>query len=480
MNSTLKFLCIAVLTATSGPAFTKDMSGWSDKTVCRIANQANSQEITSELATRGLTCEAGLPKVIESSSNIKLREVPKMARSNIRNFVVPAGGVDFLDEEKIDKFIARFGFVAQPLSHMFLKEAECSEVMSKFPISMFNNQNDHATESTTFIIECRHAAFNRYINNPYSKLKPIEDILLYWSEHKTVKYPSQHGPEHFFDTQHYSSLVLTGDFASFYATFYDRFKFTNKQRQAVDLYFENWMANQDLDPRPGKKRCDLSNPLRITGRDHNNIDVDNCGSNRWRMALGGVLLGLKTGNQRIFDAGVRHLEVALAMIGPDGLFIPWSNKGGMSLSYSRQLPEVLSILGVAFKHLDYDFYEHKTPQGKKIHEVYETLFKAIYDPEMLYKHSKYEPIYAGVSLKEMRNLPLEDQWTHEYIDLSMLVQASREYILRYQPELSEYLVLERHWSPIIDQHLYQFPGASGVMILHADKKALDHEVTYGL
>ena len=118
MNSTFKILCIALLTATSGSAFAQDISGWSDKTVCRIANQASSQEIISELATRGLTCEAGLPKVIESASNLKLREVPKMARSNIRKFVVPAGGVDFLDDEKLDAFIASFGKAAKPLDHM--------------------------------------------------------------------------------------------------------------------------------------------------------------------------------------------------------------------------------------------------------------------------------------------------------------------------------------------------------------------------
>lgn len=112
MNSTLKFLCVSILTITSGLTFAQDMSGWSDKTVCRISNQTSSQEIASELITRGLVCEAGLPKVIESTSNINLREIPKMARSNLREFVVPAGGVDFLDEEKIDEFIARFRIVA--------------------------------------------------------------------------------------------------------------------------------------------------------------------------------------------------------------------------------------------------------------------------------------------------------------------------------------------------------------------------------
>jgi hypothetical protein len=449
-------------------AAAQDMSAWSDKTVCRLAKQNTSQALISEVNTRALQCLGGKSESKPLKANINLKEVPQSARSALRDIVVPSNGVDFLDEAKLDEFITQFGRVAEPLDHMRGTEQECTDNISKFPISLFaSTKNDDAV---TYFIECRHATFNRYIKNPITKLKPIENILLYWAEHKTVKYPRPWDPENFHDDQDYASAMLMGDFTSFYAVFYDRFDFTAQQRFEVDSYIEDWMANQDLDPRPNGRRCDLNNPLGITRHNHN-YDVDTCGSNRWRMAIGGVLLGLKAGNQRLFDAGVRHLEVALAMIGEDGIFIPWANKGPLSLSYTRQLPEVLSILGVALKSIGYDFYEHKTPQGKKIHEVYGAVFDAIYDPEILYKHSKNRPEYAGVFLQTFKALPLKEQWKHEYISPSVLAQASRDYILRFRLDLATDLNLNKNWRTNAWEHMYQFPGASGVMLLYADKKA---------
>lgn len=449
-------------------AAAQDMSAWSDKTVCRLAKQNTSQALISEVNTRALQCLGGKSESKPLKANINLKEVPQSARSALRDIVVPSNGVDFLDEAKLDEFITQFGRVAEPLDHMRGTEQECTDNISKFPISLFaSTKNDDAV---TYFIECRHATFNRYIKNPITKLKPIENILLYWAEHKTVKYPRPWDPENFHDDQDYASAMLMGDFTSFYAVFYDRFDFTAQQRFEVDSYIEDWMANQDLDPRPNGRRCDLNNPLGITRHNHN-YDVDTCGSNRWRMAIGGVLLGLKAGNQRLFDAGVRHLEVALAMIGEDGIFIPWANKGPLSLSYTRQLPEVLSILGVALKSIGYDFYEHKTPQGKKIHEVYGAVFDAIYDPEILYKHSKNRPEYAGVFLQTFKALPLKEQWKHEYISPSVLAQASRDYILRFRLDLATDLNLNKNWRTNAWEHFYQFPGASGVMLLYADKKA---------
>ena len=61
MNSTLKFLCIALLTATSGPAFAQDMSGWSDTTVCRlVSSNPGNLDYIGEATSRSLKCIAAV------------------------------------------------------------------------------------------------------------------------------------------------------------------------------------------------------------------------------------------------------------------------------------------------------------------------------------------------------------------------------------------------------------------------------------
>ena len=83
------------------------------------------------------------------------------------------------------------------------------------------------------------------------------------------------------------------------------------------------------------------------------------------MGIGAVYLGLRTGNQELFTAGNRHIEINLATIDKDGINAVWAGKGAMALSYTRQLPEVLTLLAVAYESIGYDFYEHQLPHGKK-------------------------------------------------------------------------------------------------------------------
>ena len=70
MNSTFKILCIALLTATSGPAFAQDMSSWSDKTLCRLVlNTTKNETYRSEVASRGIVCASEVS--IGNQGNIK-------------------------------------------------------------------------------------------------------------------------------------------------------------------------------------------------------------------------------------------------------------------------------------------------------------------------------------------------------------------------------------------------------------------------
>lgn len=56
----VKGMIIAGLLCLSGFAFAQDLSGWSDKTVCRLVEQQGSQEYIDEAKSRGLGCASGV------------------------------------------------------------------------------------------------------------------------------------------------------------------------------------------------------------------------------------------------------------------------------------------------------------------------------------------------------------------------------------------------------------------------------------
>ena len=91
----------------------------------------------------------------------------------------------------------------------------------------------------------------------------------------------------------------------------------------------------------------------------------------------------------------------------------------------------------------------------------------MYDPEILYKYSRNMPEYVGVKLSSFRKKSLEEQWRHEYIIPEVWAQASRDYVLRFKPELEKNLDFSSGWERSWWEHLYNFTGASAVMLYYS-------------
>jgi hypothetical protein len=185
------------------------------------------------------------------------------------------------------------------------------------------------------------------------------------------------------------------------------------------------------------------------------------------MGLGAVYLGLRTGNQRLFTAGNRHIEINLASIDKDGIFPQWSRKGALALSYQRQLPEVLTLLALAYESIGYDFYEHQLPHGKKIHEVYEALFDFIYHPEKLNKYAFAAWDFVGQDAYAFDKLPLKEKWRREYIYPEVLAAQSKGYILRYRPDLKGDIDYSENWKEQGYEYVGVFVSISGLAIYEA-------------
>lgn len=468
------FIPLAFISLLSGnEIYAQDMSGWSDKTICRLVKQqSDNVAFIAEAKSRKLDCIQTVSKPelkTTSGFGIMARELPEIAQSELRSIKVPKEWEIIGNPDNKVAFMEAFG--AAHDSSGFIETwnmnsyvDDCVKELSEFSPKWINSVGNpfEVTASSRFI-RCQTIFVHNHFKNPENGINNFEHILLNWAKTKPVKFPHRGGSKVALMGQGYSAMMLMGDFAAFYALYYHDFDYTDEERASIDQYFSDWFVENDITPKPSKARCNLKKPITQTYK-NSRVDTDNCGSNRWRMAVGGILLGLRTSDQSLFDAGVRHLEIALATIDKNGIFVSWANKGALAFSYTRQLPEVLTILATALESVGYDFYEHETPQGKKIHEVYAAFFKSMKEPELLYRHGKNSWNYVGEDLRKFKKLPIEEQLLDEMVYYNQQVQASIGYIQRYRPDLKHLTNYKMDWNRYWNSHLGVFTTVSGIML----------------
>jgi len=390
----------------------------------------------------------------KSNSNQAYQSFPvhEFAKSPLRDLKVPENWKLFKDPSELDLFHERFkGPVheSQPINWWKMQNYvnDCERAISEFDQNFRLNED----KLNTSFIRCATVFTHRHFRDRAEGIKTFERILLSWAKTKPVIYAANSNDENIVGNQAYAASMLMGDFASFYAVYYDDFDFTQEQRQSVEEYLSDWLINHDL-TLPGVPICSLNNINQFkVGGANTGRAANYCGSNRWRMGIGAVYLGLRTGNQELFTAGNRHIEINLATIDKDGINAVWAGKGAYALSYLRQFPEVLTLLAVAYESIGYDFYEHQLPHGKKIHEVYEALFDFIYHPEKLNKYAHGQRYYGGkgnpgvIDVYEFDKLPLSEKWNREMISPEILAAESKGYVIRYRPDLMDKIEYKKTW-----------------------------------
>jgi len=419
--------------------------------------------------------------VANSNSNQAYESFPvhEFAKSPLRDLKVPENWKLFKDPKELDLFHDKFKYAvdikgASGWWKMSSYIDDCERATSEFDTDVIEVQEN--MDLARYYIRCATVFTHKHFRDRDEGIKVFDRILLSWAKTKPVIYrgfsSKQKTPKQYAGSdndQAYASSMLIGDFASFYAVYYKDFDFTPEQRQSVDDYLSDWLINHDLEPPRDQKICNLEAPetFEIEGYDAFGIYADYCGSNRWRMGLGAVYLGLRTGNQKLFTAGNRHVEINLAAIDKDGIFPQWGRKGALALSYQRQLPEVLTLLAVAYESIGYDFYEHQLPHGKKIHEVYAALFDFIYHPEKLNKYAFAVWDYVGEDAYAFDKLPLAEKWRREYIYPEVLAAQSKGYVLRYRPDLLDKIDYPQTWRKYWADHISNFVNISGIAVYEA-------------
>ena len=400
-------------------------------------------------------------------------------KSQLYNLNIPENYEFFVNDERLKDFHNAYGKFVQPRVEFIVGEQECEDALSTFDPawhdwSNFELENSYWTRLITNISttvpmpytfhKCSTYFSQLFFNNPEIGVKHFERILTEWAETKSVIYRGRTKEQE--NGQGYTALMTLANLAHLYSIYYNMFEFSEDERQKVDQYLKAWLISEDIYQKYHRSvlQKEMTCEDAITAEQfltRDRFDTDYCGSNRWRLAIAAVYLGLRLSDQDLFRAGSRHASIALSVIDNNGIFMPWARKGAMALSYQRQLPEVLTFLAEAYGSIGYDFYEHETPNGTKIHNVFAMFFRFIDDPTILENYAWASRNYNGLNYAEFQTKSVKEQQEIEMIYPEVLQLQSANYLIRYTAQKPT-IGLEKSWYKHWQDYVAVFLSASGV------------------
>ena len=221
----------------SAPAYAHDMSGWTDKTICRLVKKQGADEYIKEAKARNLSCAADKSSKVKTTSNqdpllsLKIPQNWKMADKPL------------LMEHEINAVSKAYKYWRFPFgdggSH-----ATCEEVMVHWDEAIkFSIKYQNQLEPQSFREKNKNPPPNidkcieEQVENIVSKggaTNSLSNILLAWANKNNVTLPKRAGNNT--DQYNYQATSSWSGYASVYAIYYDSFDYTDEERKLVDDY----------------------------------------------------------------------------------------------------------------------------------------------------------------------------------------------------------------------------------------------------
>ena len=400
MNLNIRVVLILTASLMATHALSQDMSGWSDKTVCRLVKATpDNVEYRTELTSRGLSCgdaikssqpdndpapninaelfdgwiladeakemfdnhvkQSALLKVPLPSSNsvIKNYERYKDYRKNIlaKNYHF----TNYLWKEKVDGTA--------------LTQEACMKILTEFKVP-----------STPTIEEQKFkrcdANFETYaVMNFEGGIKLYEELILAIASARPDNWSYKNSGTDNFNPRDYNVWGALSTYLMFYAVNYEQFDYSDDERQIINNYFKSKAMKERLDRDGNRSRtalCPITDPMRLSAVKHK---VNNCGSVRFRFAPAELALATVMQDQELWAKGLWDLDYTLSMIEKEGFFVPLSAKGCKALGYTWDTSKLLSLNVEMLKLADFNLLDYKTRHRKTVAEAYEMLFKQYED-----------------------------------------------------------------------------------------------------
>ena len=203
------------------------------------------------------------------------------------------------------------------------------------------------------------------------------------------------------------------------------------------------------------------------------VFFDNCGSVRYKVSGGEIMLGFRLVNQELLDKGHEDLYVNLAQFTGDGIGMTHAVKGANTLNYTMEYLRYMSIYAELYKSVDYDFLEHTLPHGARVHEAITKGYEALYDVDgVLGKYAKantqfpkYDTI-SGMTHKEYLTTDFaENVYDWENGD-KQFIRSHTQYVKSYTTlEIPFDIDMYRKGRNDLSNHM----GVSGILLHFANQ-----------
>lgn len=279
----------------------------------------------------------------------------------------------------------------------------------------------------------------------------MADILLAWADNN-VSLKGTGGPGNW-TTLGYQIPSTMGTFAQYYGFHYQSFPFTDEQRSRVDAHLKAQMmrhrfGNIGSGPRHNKNcYVDVPEKKMIQAYTHHKTLHNDCGSIRYKVSVGEIVLGFALGDQELLNKGHDDIYVVFAQFTSNGVGFTHAAKGAYTVNYSLEYAAYMSILTELYKSVGYDFLEHTLPHGAKVWETLVNAYKlkedhtyyAEYaDPKPAQKHTPGLPRYSKIA-KLTRAQWLATDYANNVYDYAggdkQFIKRHMEFVDRYMPEI---------------------------------------------
>lgn len=427
----------------SSLGFAQDMSGWSDKTICRLIKQhSDNSAYLAEAESRKLACasQESVQATIDSTQKLKALKVPEIW-TPIRNRDVFEQEREIIAHELGYKlnFVGHQEFIQECVDYyldfknLFRHETLGSLANKELP-SGFKKMSQH----------CGGALAHHHTNLGFNP-KTYDDILLSFAANDALVLPvSKNHPE--YPNAGYQLIDTWSSWSSYYALYANEFEYTPEERKLVENYLRKKGMEIVFDSfvERGHKKCNpYSISATITGLLKGKMGSNNCGSLVMRANIGLISLGLRLSDQKLFNKGIDNLVYTLKFFTKDGVYVGWAaGKGASALSYQENVTTVLSVVTELLATIDYDFLEHQLDNGIKVKDIFAGQLAIIDNPMLLWKYVKHTPIYGSNKLFSKNNFkkwfkdgPTAEGYFHSATNKREFIRESARYIDTYRPDL---------------------------------------------
>jgi len=453
------FVLSASLVATHTLA--QDLSGWSDKTVCRLVKSDSGATYIEEATRRGIVCalntlalnnELKVKRVTNQPQWSKYKDVIK---TPMRDFVVPKTFSLVEDWETFEAYQAEYITGRFPGDLGFYKD----------DVDTTKCVNDLKHSTTTARLKrtrgpmvsqmCLNNLARWTLHNPEKGINAYKEILLHWTSSNQLQHASavarqseaQRVKNKKEPSYAYVMRSLVSNIAAHYAIYHRWYNFDqtihDKVIDAIEYFYTEFDHYGAFKNRGSHfaKLCNLKKPMRILREGTN----DHCGSANTRMAVGGILFGLEFSNQAVFDAGVRHTEVFIGSMDKNKMYAAQIGRGLCAFGYADQMTPAIDAIDFALERaFNFSFSDMKNAHGVTPGETYANLYTVALSPDLA--HPYYDRRGQCDSYKNEYEILIKKWKTGEVSDpsiyhgawnLKRYIQRAPGLAKKYYPKLYE-------------------------------------------